>query len=130
MEAVTPTTCTYERKVGISHSTTQSESHYELGEIYSNIGFSLVHAIPGLNINFGFNLGTSHKTGHNWTMTNSEVWNVETKTTVSFDVPPKVSTQLLQTVGNCGIYNVATQRVKRIDTEAETNKTTITFITI
>jgi len=130
MEAVTPTTCTYERKIGITYSRTQSETDYELTEIYHDLGFSLKAAISPLSFNFDYNLSMSEITGHNWTVTNSEIWNEETKTTVSFDVPPKVSTQLLQTVGKCAIYSVGTQRVKRIDTEAGSLKQTITYITI
>jgi len=130
MEATTPTTCTYQRKIGLAVTRTQQESYYELSELYLNLGFDLNGAIPVLNYNFEFNLAYSEITGHNWTVTNSEVWSEETTTTVSFDVPPKVSTQLLQTVGKCGIYAVSTQRVKRIDTEAGTLKQTITYIDI
>jgi len=130
IEAVTPTTCSYERKVGISHSNTESESHYQLTEIYQDIGFSLSAAPSVLSINFQYNLGMSETTGHNWTTTNTEIWSVETTTSVSFDVPPGVKTQLFQTVGKCGIYDVKATRVKRIDTEGETSRQITTYINI
>jgi hypothetical protein len=130
IEATSPTTCYYERKIGISHSTTESEGHYEQSEIYKEIGFSLNGAISALSLNFETKLGQSTVTGNDWTLTNTEVWNVETTTSVSFDVPPGIRTQLLQTVGNCGIYNVKATRVKRIDTEGKSLTQTVTYIDI
>ena len=129
-EATTPTTCSYERKVGVSHSTTESEEHYEQSEIYKEIGFSLTGAISLLSFNFGTHLAESTVTGYNWSQSNTEMWSVETTTRVSFDVPPGVTTKLLQTIGNCGFYNAKTTRVKRIDTQAATSTQTITYINI
>ena len=130
IDALSATTCSYERKVGISHSTTESEGHYEQSEIYKEIGFSLNGAISMLSMNFKVNLAQSTTTGHDWTLTNSEVWGVETTTSVSFDVPPLVKTQLLQTMGSCGIYNVKATRVKRVDTQAKTMSQTVTYFDI
>ena len=130
IDAVTPTTCSYARKVGISHSTTQSEGHYEQSEVYTEIGFSLEGAVSVLSVEFGATLGLSTTTGHDWTLSNSEIWSVETTTSVSFDVPPGVKTQLLQTLGNCGIYNVRATRVKRVDTEAKTMRQSVTYFDI
>jgi len=129
-QAVTPTTCSYERKVGISHSRTESETHYDVTEMYQSVGFGLDAAPSVLSLNFEYNLAWSEITGYNWTVSNTEVWSVETITKVQFDVPPKVSSQLLQTLGTCGIYNVRATRIKRIDTQAETLMQTVTYIDI
>jgi hypothetical protein len=127
-EAVSPTTCSYKRKVGISHSTTESEGQSHLATVYQEVGFSLNAATSVLNANFKYTLGQSTSTGFDWATSTTEMWSVETETSVSFDVPPKVKTQLLQTLGHCGIYTVRATRLKRVDTEAETLRQTITYI--
>jgi len=128
MEAVSPTTCSYSRKVGISHSTTESEGQSHLSQVYQEVGFSLSAATSVLNANFKYTLGQSTTTGFDWISSTTEMWSVETTTTVSFDVPPKVKTQLLQTLGHCGIYTVRATRLKRVDTEAETLRQTVSYI--
>lgn len=129
-EAVSGTTCYYERKVGVSHSITESEGGYREYEVYQNIGFNLLDALSALNFNFKYNLGMSYGTGYNWTTSTSEIWSSETTTGVSFEVPPGIKTQLLQTVGNCGIYNAKATRVKRIDTDGSTQKQTVTYFNL
>ena len=71
----------------------------------------------------------SSETGYDWSSSNTEVWSAETTTSVSFEVPPGISTQLLQTVGTCDFYLAKATRVKRIDTEGEGSsiKTTVSY---
>jgi len=126
-EAVTPTTCYYERKVGVSTSTTESEGGYYRSEIYHSLGFNLAAAISPLNLNFRYNLGISQGTGYDWSVSNTEIWSSETTTSVSFDVPSGIKTQLLQTVGKCDFYAAKATRVKRIDTDTKTNIQSITY---
>ncbi|CAL8126766.1 unnamed protein product [Orchesella dallaii] len=104
VEALTPTTCQYVRKVGISHSAAYSEGYSHLVSTYTQVGFTLDQALSALGINFGLNLGFNSSTGYDWTASTSDVWSVETTTSVTFDVPPGVRTQLFQTMGKCGIY--------------------------
>ncbi|ODM90918.1 Vitelline membrane outer layer protein 1 [Orchesella cincta] len=130
IDALTETTCQYTRKVGISHSAAYSEGYSHLVSTYVQVGFTLDQALSALGINFGTNLGRNSTTGYDWTASTSDVWSVETTTSISFNVPPGVRTQLFQTMGKCGIYTVRATRVRRVDTEGATNNQTVTFIDI
>jgi len=125
-EAVSPTTCYYERKVGVSSSNTISEGHSRRSRIYRSIGFDIGSAISILAANFQYNLGHSVETDHDWTVSNTETWSEETTQGVSFDVPAGVKSQLFQTRGACDFYSVKTMRVKRVDTDGN-NVRTVTY---
>lgn len=130
LEAVSPTTCEYKRKVGVSHSNAFSEGYSQLVSSYVQLGFNLPEALTGLGINFGANLGANSTTGYDWASSASETWAVETTTTISFDVPPGIRTKLYQTLGKCGIYSARATRVRRVDTDIKTQIQTVTYFEV
>jgi hypothetical protein len=121
LEAISPTTCTYQKKIGTSNYTSSSENHWDIVETYTNLGFSLGAIAGPLLANFHTNLNISSSTGYDWTTSSSDSWSEEVTTTVSFEVPPKVKSQLFQILGNCGIYGAKASRFKKVDTEADEN---------
>lgn len=130
IEAVSPTTCEYKRKVGVSHSTAYSEGYSYLVQSYVQLGFGLDEALSTLGINFRLNMGANSTTGYDWASSASETWSVETTTTVTFDVPPGIRTQLFQTLGKCGIYSARATRVRRVDTDIRTFEQKVTYFDI
>ncbi|ODM94352.1 Vitelline membrane outer layer protein 1 [Orchesella cincta] len=130
IDALTETTCQYTRKVGISHSVAYSEGYSHLVNTYVQVGFTLDQSLSALGINFGANLGRNSTTGYDWTASTSDVWSVETTTSITFNVPPGNRTQIYQTMGRCGIYTVRATRFRRVDTNGATKKQTVTFFDI
>jgi hypothetical protein len=122
--AFTPTTCSYERKIGIGYSTTTRSPGPGTGALPNNhertvlesIGFSLGIEAQVLSQKFQFETGTSDKTGYEWGSSKTDTWNHETSTRVTFDVPPGVKASMVQVVGACGLYLVRTSKFQRIDT--------------
>ena len=129
-EAVSDTSCTYERKIGASHWNMVSESNYLLYEMYSHIGFTLPGALANLPGNFGAQLGQSLVTEYNWTSSAGEVWKEETTVTVGISVPPGIRTKLYQTYGKCDFYAVRANLFKRVDSDTKFNTQEVTFFEV
>lgn len=116
-ESSSPMFCSYERKVGTSNSTAFTESHWEILQKYTELGFSLSGALSLLSANFRANWGESSETGYNWTRSGSEVWSEEITTTVGFEVPGGGWSRLFQVLGECGLYGAKTNSYKKVDVD-------------
>ncbi|OXA44707.1 uncharacterized protein LOC110857547 [Folsomia candida] len=119
LEAISPTTCTYSKKVGTSNYTSTSENHWDILNTYTELGFGIGGAAGPLLLNFHSNLNISTSTGYDWKTSSTEMWNEEITTTVTFEVPARVRSELFQIFGHCGIYGARATRFKKVDTEAD-----------
>jgi len=115
-QAVSETSCTYERKIGATYWNQMSASEWLTYDLYAYIGYSFPGVLDSLAGNFQAHLGQSLSTGYNWTSSSGEVWKEETSVTVSISVPPGVRTRLFQTYGTCDFYAVRANVFKRVDT--------------
>jgi len=117
--AFTPTTCTYERKIGLGYSATQqnptASSHGQEKSLLDTLGFSIGLEAKVLSKKFQFETGIGEKTGYDWGSSKTDTWNHESTTKVSFEVPPGVRSSMVQVVGACGNYLVRTAKFQRID---------------
>jgi len=115
--AFTPTTCTYERKIGMDYTDTQLIPSINPQEksILASIGFSLDLAAQIVSRKFKFGSGLGKQTGYNWASSRISIWSQESTTTVSFDVPPGIRSSMVQVVGSCGNSLVRTAKFQRID---------------
>lgn len=127
--AFTPTTCTYERKVGLGYAVndeqeTGREKNNVQRTILEDVGWTLGIEAKLLAHRFQFETGPSRssnsRTGFPWSSpqlarSSSNLWNHEISTKVAFDVPPGVKTRIIQVVGTCGMYLVRTSKFQRLD---------------
>jgi len=113
--AFTPTTCTYERRIGLGYSATQQNPNSAQEKVVlDSVGFSIGMEAAILSKKFQLEKGIQ-KTGYDWRSSQIDTWNHESTTKVSFEVPPGVRSSMIQVVGACGNYLVRTAKFQRVD---------------